>query len=91
MDLSNDLLFKVGKVETYTYVFQNAQKDFQTEYIHCVVLERLDEENGEQPKRILVNQIHNLEDYMLSPDSYNHFSERILSTDNITELIGTKR
>lgn len=91
MYISDDLAFKTGEVETYAYVFQNARKEFNTEYIHCIVLERLDKEVGEQPKRIKVNQIHNLEMYMSNPDSYDNFSERILNTDHLTELLGTKR
>ena len=90
MYLSDDLVFRVNEVETYAYVFQNARKEFQTEYIHCIVLGRLDEEAGDIPKKIKVKQIHNLETYFLSPDSYDHFSERILNTDYITQLIGTK-
>lgn len=91
MDLVSNLAFRIGEMETYAYVFQNARREFYTEYIHCIVLQRLDEEISNQPKRIKVNQIHNLETYISSPDSYTGFSERILNTDSITQLIGTKR
>lgn len=91
MHLSDDIVFNIGEIETYAYVFQNTNKEFQTEYIHCIILEILDDENNDNPKRILVKQIHNLETYLSGLNSYDHFSERILNTKMITKLIGTKR
>lgn len=91
MHLSDDIVFNVGEIETFAYVFKNTNKEFQTEYIHCIILEILDDENNDNPKRILVKQIHNLETYLSGLNSYDHFSERILNTKMITKLMGTKR
>ncbi|WP_294240414.1 hypothetical protein [uncultured Chryseobacterium sp.] len=91
MYLLGDYAFKVGEIETYEHVFKNARNNLYAEYIHCIVLERLEEEIGYKPKRIRVNQIHNLEVYISSPDSYDNFSERILKTDNIHQILSIKK
>ncbi len=90
MNLSVELNLRVGEIKTYAYIFQNASREFQTEYIHYIIIELLSDESGDKSKRIKVNQIHNLESYFLNPASYDHFSTRILKTDSITELIGTR-
>jgi hypothetical protein len=85
-----DIAFIEGNLESYKYRFQNTKKEFLFEYIHCIVLERLEEDLGYIPRKIRVNQIHNLEQYFSNPD-YNDFSERILKTDNITEMVNIRQ
>lgn len=87
METLGDIFFRVGNFETYKYRFQNNYKENLIEYIHCIILERLEEYNGYTPRKIRVNQIHNLEKYSSDPHNYNDFSERVLVTDNIAEMI----
>lgn len=86
-----EIAFRVGEFETYKYSFQNNFKEFLNEYIHCIILERQEEYDGYKPRKIKVNQINNLENYSSDPKNYNDFTERILLTDNIIEMINIRR
>ena len=86
-----DIAFRVGEFETYKYRFQNNYKEYLNEYINCIILERLEEFDGYKPRKIKVKQIHNLEQYSSDSHNYNDFSERILTTDNILEMINVRQ
>ncbi len=86
MITASELFYKEGNLESYKYYFVGKNKERLTEYIHCIVLERLEEFDGYSPRKIRVKQIHNLEAYYTVPD-YNDFSERILKTDYLEFLI----
>ncbi|WP_267267130.1 hypothetical protein [Chryseobacterium formosus] len=54
-----------------------------TEFIHCILKERLNEDAGYSPKEIKVQQIHNLERFDKYGCEEENVSMRILKTDNI--------
>ncbi|BAP32288.1 uncharacterized protein CHSO_3251 [Chryseobacterium sp. StRB126] len=83
--LSSDYMYIIGNLETHKYTFTH-KKQIIDEYIHCIILERLQEFDGYVPRKIKVQQIHNLNEYFTNPD-YNDFTERVLNTDDLTAVI----
>ncbi|SMP16357.1 hypothetical protein [Chryseobacterium profundimaris] len=79
---SSDTIYQFDALLTYKYTFNNNKGYMVEEYIHCIVKEHLDKYDGSTPRKIRVNQIHNLEEYFSNPD-YNNYSERVLKTDDL--------
>lgn len=65
----------MGNFETYKHAITYKGQDV-VEYIHCVVLEHV-EEIMDEPVVIRVKQIHNLEEY---------FAEKEISTERILRV-----
>ncbi len=82
-----DDTFRVGEFATYKYEFRDNYNQILHEYIHCIILERLDEFDGVTARKIRVNQIQNLEEYSSDSYNYNDFSERVLITNKIRDLV----
>ncbi|MFC4687164.1 hypothetical protein ACFO4P_09485 [Epilithonimonas pallida] len=89
MNLYTDTLFQFDALLTYKYTFNNKKGYLVEEYIHCIILEHLEMFDGQTPRKIKINQIHNLEQYFSNPE-YNNFSERILKTDDLEFIINWK-
>lgn len=80
----SDLFFKIGQLETYTYNFKHDNLAIE-EYIHCIVSEHLEVNHENEPIKIKVLQIHNLEEYL--NDDKKNVSERILDVRKISPKI----